>query len=127
MPWMEQLQSANWSRASSIALGAYGLGCFTTGYYLVRLCRGCDIRDLGSGSVGAKNVARIMGWTGFLLTVLGDVGKGAFAVWAARYFATDPIIIGLALIAVVAGHIWPVQLFFRGGKGVATLLGGLVV
>ena len=74
---MEQLRSANWSQASCIALAAYLLGCFTPGYYLVRLRLGQDLRDLGSGSVGARNVGRLLGWRGFLLTVLGDFGKGA--------------------------------------------------
>jgi glycerol-3-phosphate acyltransferase PlsY len=124
---MQQLQSANWSQAGSICLAAYGLGCFTTGYYLLKLCQGQDIRELGSGNVGAKNVGRVLGWMGFLLTVLGDVGKGAFAVWAARHFTTDERIVALAMIAVVAGHIWPVQLYFRGGKGIATSLGALLV
>jgi glycerol-3-phosphate acyltransferase PlsY len=124
---MEQLQSANWSQASSIALGAYGLGCITTGYYLVLLWKGVDVREMGSGNVGARNVGRILGWPGFLLTVLGDIGKGAFAVWAARHFTTDERIVGLALLAVVMGHLWPVQLLFRGGKGIATSLGGLLI
>src|SRR5436190_5439749 len=127
MPWMQQLQSANWSQASSIALGAYGLGCITTGYYLVLFWKGMDVREVGSGNVGAKNVGRILGWPGFFLTVLGDIGKGAFAVWAARHFTTDERIVGLALVAVVVGHLWPVQLFFRGGKGIATSLGGLLI
>jgi glycerol-3-phosphate acyltransferase PlsY len=124
---MQQLQSANWSQASSIALGAYGLGCITTGYYLVLFWKGMDVREVGSGNVGAKNVGRILGWPGFFLTVLGDIGKGAFAVWAARHFTTDERIVGLALVAVVVGHLWPVQLFFRGGKGIATSLGGLLI
>ena len=127
MPWMEQLRSANWNQASSIALAAYGLGCITTGYYLVKLWKGLDIRDLGSGSVGAKNVGRTLGWPGFVLTLLGDFGKGAFAVWGARHFTTDEHIVALAILAVVAGHIWPVQLYFHGGKGIATSLGALLV
>ncbi len=86
--WIEQIQSANWSLASWIALGAYVLGCFTTGYYLVRVCTGRDIRDEGSGSVGAKNVGRLLGWTGFIVTVFGDVAKGSFAVWAASHWTT---------------------------------------
>ena len=127
MPWIEQLQSANWSLASWIALGAYVLGCFTTGYYLVRVRTGRDIRDEGSGSVGAKNVGRLLGWTGFVVTVLGDVAKGSFAVWAASHWTKEPRYIAVAMLAVVAGHIWPAQLRFHGGKGVATSLGALVV
>jgi acyl phosphate:glycerol-3-phosphate acyltransferase len=127
MPWTEQLRSANWSQASCVALAAYLLGCFTTGYYLVRLRLGQDLRDLGSGSVGARNVGRLLGWQGFLLTVLGDCGKGALAVWATRHLTTDDRLVLLAMVAVVIGHVWPVQLLFRGGKGMATSLGALII
>ena len=127
MPWIEQLRSVNWSEAGGVFLTAYALGCFTTGYYLVRLHLGQDIHDSGSGSVGARNVGRLLGWQGFLVTVLGDFGKGALAVWAARHFTTDDRLVLLAMLAVVAGHVWPVQLLFRGGKGMATALGALLV
>src|SRR5258708_5220228 len=127
MPWIEQLQSANWSLASWIALGAYVLGCFATGYYLVRVCKGEDIRESGSGNVGAKNVGRALGRTGFVVTCLGDLAKGAFAVWAARHFTKDDRLVVLAMVAVTAGHVWPAQLRFRGGNGIATSLGALVV
>ena len=127
MPWMEQVRSANWGQASGIGLAAYLLGCFTTGYYLVRLRLRQDLRELGSGSVGARNVGRLLGWPGFLLTVLGDFGKGALAVWAARHFTTDERLVLIAMVAVVVGHVWPVQLLFRGGKGMATSLGALLI
>jgi acyl phosphate:glycerol-3-phosphate acyltransferase len=127
MSWIEQLRSADWSEASCVSLAAYILGCFTTGYYLVRGRTGQDLRELGSGSVGARNVGRLLGWQGFLLTVLGDFGKGALAVWAARHFTTDDRLVVLALMAVVAGHVWPAQLHFRGGKGMATSVGALLV
>jgi len=127
MAWIDQLQPANWNRASGIALGAYILGCFTTGYYYVRLRTEQDIRELGSGSVGAKNVGRVLGWRGFFLTLMGDFAKGAFAVWAAQHFTPDNRLIEVALLAVVAGHVWPAQLRFHGGKGIATSLGGLLV
>jgi len=127
MPWIEQIQSANWTQATWIALGAYVLGCFTTGYYLVRVRRGQDIREQGSGSVGAKNVGRVLGWPGFFITVLGDIGKGMFAVWAASHWTKDPHYLALAIIAVTVGHIWPAQLRFRGGKGVATSLGAVLI
>jgi acyl phosphate:glycerol-3-phosphate acyltransferase len=127
MPWIEQLRSADWNRAGCIGLGAYLVGCFATGYYLVRWRTGQDIREVGSGNVGARNVGRLLGWRGFVATVLGDFWKGALAVWATRQFTTDDRLVALAMPAVVAGHLWPVQLRFRGGKGMATALGALLI
>lgn len=127
MAWIEQLRSANWNQAGGICLCAYLLGCFTSGYYFVRMRLGADIREIGSGSVGAKNVGRILGKTGFCLTLLFDFGKGVFAVWAAQHFTTDDRLVALAMLSVVAGHIWPAQLRFHGGKGMATSLGALLV
>jgi glycerol-3-phosphate acyltransferase PlsY len=127
MFWTEHFRSANWNLIGGISLGAYLLGCFTAGYYLVRLRTGQDIRELGSGSVGARNVGRVLGRIGFLFTVLFDFGKGAFAVWAARHFTGDVHLLAFAMAAVVAGHLWPAQLGCRGGKGMATSLGALVV
>jgi acyl phosphate:glycerol-3-phosphate acyltransferase len=127
MPWMEQLRTADWNRAGCIGCAAYALGCFATGYYLVRWRTGKDIREVGSGSIGARNVGRLLGRQGFLVTVLCDFGKGALAVWGARYFTTDDRLVTLAVLGVVAGHLWPVQLRFRGGKGMATSLGALLI
>src|SRR6059036_3935005 len=125
--WLDQLRSVDWGQMTLCALGAYVLGCFTTGYYLVRAVRGVDIRTVESGNVGARNVSHVLGKTGFLITTIGDVTKGVLAVWAARHFLHDERYTAAALLAVVVGHIWPVQLFFRGGKGVATSLGGLLI
>ena len=127
MMWVDYLRSANWNQASGISFCAYMLGCFATGYYLVRQRLGEDIRELGSGSVGARNVGRVLGKTGFLITLLCDFGKGGLAVWIARHFTTDERIVVLAMVAVVLGHICPVQLRFHGGKGMATSLGALLV
>lgn len=127
MSWVDTLYSANWNQASVLGVCAYLLGCFSAGYYLVRFRLHEDVRQLGSGSVGARNVGRYLGKTGFFLTVLSDFGKGALAVWIARHFTADERIVAFAMIAVVVGHIWPAQLAFRGGKGMATSLGALVV
>lgn len=113
--------------AGLAGLGAYVLGCFATGYYLVRALRGQDIRTLASGNIGARNAGRVLGPTGFLLTTLGDVLKGILAVWAAQKFFPDERMMSVALLGVVAGHIWPAQLRFQGGKGVATSIGALAV
>ncbi len=110
-----------------VIFGSYALGCFNTGYYLVRLRTGKDIRGLSSRNTGARNVGRVMGKLGSVFTFLGDAGKGAVVVLVASYFELETWAIVLAIIAVVAGHIWPIQLNLRGGKGIATSLGALAV
>ena len=128
MAWIEHLQSANWFQATGSVLGAYLLGCFAIGYYLVRARTGKDIREIGSGSTGARNAGRVLGKSGFTLTALGDLSKGALAVWFAAEFAGhNRTVMALAMLAVVVGHIWPAQLRFRGGKGVATSFGALLM
>ncbi|MBZ5497538.1 MAG: glycerol-3-phosphate acyltransferase [Acidobacteriia bacterium] len=101
----------------------YTLGCFSTGYYLVRLRTGQDIRTIDSRSTGSTNVANVLGAAGFWATMLGDFAKGGLAVWAAFHFGLSPWGIVFVMIAVMAGHIWPAQLGFHGGKGLATGLG----
>jgi glycerol-3-phosphate acyltransferase PlsY len=125
MTWMQLIlgQPLGAGPALGILLGGYGLGCFTTGYYLVRWRLGRDIRDLGSGSVGARNVGRFMGTPGFVTTLLADFAKGAVVVLLTRYLTGDERLTGLAMLAAVLGHIWPLPLGFRGGKGVATAAG----
>ena len=127
MTWTEHLRSVNWAETGGTVLVAYLLGCFATGYYLVRHRLGRDIRELGSGSTGARNVGRVLGKAGFLLTLLGDFGKGALATGFAFYFTQNQHLAAVAMLAVVAGHLWPVQLRGRGGKGAATSLGALLV
>ena len=102
---------------------AYILGGVSTGYLLVRVTRNIDVRTTGSGGVGARNVGRIIGRRGFYLTLFGDVLKGAIVVWLVRWFEYQSVIVGAAVVAVIAGHIWPIWLKFRGGKGIATCLG----
>ncbi len=127
MEWNEHMQLANSLRAMACAFAAYLIGCFTTGYYLMRLRTGQDIREMGSGSAGARNVGRFLGKSAFFLTVLGDFAKGALAVWLAREYFNAGFSAALAVPAVVAGHLWPAQLRFHGGKGIATSLGALLV
>jgi len=102
---------------------AYAIGCIATGYYLVRFRTGSDVRSQGSGSSGATNAMRVLGRGAFAAVFAIDVAKGALAVALARWFDLDTIAVALAGAAVIAGHIWPVQLGFQGGKGVATAFG----
>jgi glycerol-3-phosphate acyltransferase PlsY len=106
-----------------VVLLAYLLGCFSTGYYLVLLRTGKDLRTIGSRATGGRNVARVLGTPGFVITGAGDLAKAVIAVAVPIWFGLGPATIGAAMMAVTAGHIWPVQLGFRGGKGVAPLVG----
>ncbi|MBN2506447.1 MAG: glycerol-3-phosphate acyltransferase [Verrucomicrobia bacterium] len=109
-----------------IMVACYVVGCFTTGYYYVRWRTGWDIRQLGSGTVGARNVGRVLGGWGFGVTLLADAAKGALAVGMAAGFGVSADVQVACVVAVVAGHNWPVQLRFRGGKGVSTSLGAIL-
>lgn len=102
------------------------MGCFNAGYYLVRIARREDVRAFHSGSSGARNVGRLLGWKGFLATFLCDALKGAAVISAARVFQVDPLLLPWLAPAVVAGHIFPVQLGFKGGKGFSTALGAML-
>lgn len=109
-----------------LLLIAYLLGSFSGSLTLGRL-RGVDIRTLGSGNAGGTNALRTQGWAFALGTALIDVGKGALAAWLAQRFAPTPWLPYVAVLAAVAGHVWPLWHGFRGGKGAATLVGGLLV
>jgi len=103
---------------------AYLLGSIPFGYLLVRIFRKEDIRASGSGNIGATNVARSGSKGLAILTLLLDLGKAFLAVRIAQHFA--PGVSDLAVTAAVAailGHVFPVWLGFRGGKGVASALG----
>lgn len=106
---------------------SYAFGCFSTAYYLVLWQTGQDIRTLGSGTAGARNAGRILGKGGFALVFLGDAGKGALAVGLARWLDVPAYGLAAAFIAVVVGHLWPIQLGGKGGKGASTALGGGLV
>jgi glycerol-3-phosphate acyltransferase PlsY len=103
---------------------AYLLGSIPFGYLIVRWQRGIDVRETGSRSIGATNVMRNLGISGFVATFVLDCGKGAAAVMlASRLTGNDARWVAAAAVAAVAGHVFPVWLGFRGGKGVATGVG----
>jgi len=105
---------------------AYLLGSIPFGYLIVRLGGGDDIREKGSGNIGAANVARNAGMIAGVLTLLFDAAKGYAAVAIAARLAPGsdaPRWMMAAAIAAVVGHMFPVWLGFNGGKGVATSLG----
>jgi len=107
-----------------LLLVAYLLGSIPFGFLIVKLRQGRDIRGVGSGNIGAANVTRAVGLGTGLLTFLLDAGKGYLAVWFAARF-TDQSISWMvtAGLAAVVGHLFPLWLRFRGGRGVATGVG----
>ena len=107
----------------AVALVAYLLGCFSTGYYLVRWRTGQDLRAIGSGATGGRNVGRVLGRAGFLATAAGDLAKAVIAVALPIWLDLGPVAVGAAIVGVTAGHIWPIQLGLRGGRGVAPFVG----
>ena len=105
---------------------AYLLGSIPFGYLFVKylFTSGEDVRAIGSGGIGATNVTRRAGVKGGLLTYVFDVAKGVAAVFLMKSVANEDYFwIGAAALAAIIGHVFPIFLGFRGGKGVATGVG----
>jgi glycerol-3-phosphate acyltransferase PlsY len=106
---------------------SYLLGTIPFGYLLVRIFRGQDVRQIGSGNIGATNVSRTSPILGVSTLVLDGL-KGLAAVVIARtLFPGRPFLLGTAAILAIVGHMFPLWLNFRGGKGVATGLGSFAL
>jgi glycerol-3-phosphate acyltransferase PlsY len=110
---------------AAIVIG-YILGSIPFAYIIARLKKGIDIRQAGSGNVGALNVYREAGPAFGLAVLAADLAKGVLAVYVARWLGLDLIWICIAGLATVLGHNWPCFLRFSGGKGAATIMGVLV-
>ena len=116
-----------YGREILVILSSYIIGCISTGYYLTRFFAGKDIRSCGSGSTGARNVGRTLGKKGFIITLCGDFAKGMITMAIVNTLQFPIWAVVLSLLGVVIGHIYPAQLGFRGGKGIAVTLGALLV
>ena len=133
-------------RSFVVIIIAYLLGSLPFGYLIVRATQGADVRDTGSGGTGATNVSRRAGKVAGALTLALDALKGAAAVWLAGCIIDLPVGIRIgwtlefsevpldascwiaaAGVAAIVGHMFPVWLAFRGGKGVATGVGVFLV
>jgi len=125
---------------ATIIILSYLVGSIPTSIIISKLTRGIDIRDHGSGNAGGTNVMRVLGWKQGLLVIILDALKGAFAVVvvARLHYGGLPfqnispfddftLVQIIAGIAAVIGHIWTVFAGFRGGKGIATALGMLIM
>jgi acyl phosphate:glycerol-3-phosphate acyltransferase len=108
-------------------VGSYLLGSVPFGYLIFYFSEGKDIRTMGSGNIGATNVLRSKGKLAGLATLALDILKGALPIVYGRIHFDLPWIVLLGGLAVLLGHVFPVFLKFRGGKGVATLVGVFLV
>ena len=106
-------------------LTAYLLGSLPTGVWLSRRFWNIDIRDLGDGNTGARNVNHVLGWKAGILVALVDFAKGALAVIIAKKLGISPTNQLIAGIAAVIGHDFPVFAGFKGGQGMSTSLGSM--
>jgi len=105
---------------------AFILGAIPVGVIIAK-AQGVDLKKVGSGNIGATNVLRSLGRRPAVLTLLGDMLKGTLAVALGRYFEAGPLYEGLIGLSAVIGHNFSIFLRFRGGKGVATSLGVLIL
>ena len=110
-----------------VVIIAYLIGSVPFGYLIVRGKIGADIRQTGSGGTGATNVSRRAGKAAGVVTLVLDALKGGAAVLIAEMLTRSDWIVAAAAVAVIVGHIFPVWLGFRGGKGVATGAGVFLV
>ena len=118
---------ADWSDAFGLIAalaGGYLLGSIPFGLILAKLAGLGDLRQIGSGNIGATNVLRAGGKGLAALTLLLDAAKGTAAVWLGTQFGPDAALLGG--LGAFLGHLYPVWLGFRGGKGVATYVGVLL-
>jgi acyl phosphate:glycerol-3-phosphate acyltransferase len=122
---MNGMAALSWSGAALSVLIGYGLGSVPFGLLITHFAGLGDVRKIGSGNIGATNVLRTGKKWAAVLTLLFDGGKGAAAVLIGQWLfgATGAMIAGLA---VVLGHVFPVWIKFKGGKGVATFIGVLL-
>jgi len=109
-----------------LIVASYFFGAFPTGFLLVRITSRKDIREIGSGSTGATNVLRYGGWKLAIPVVAVDLLKGFLPAFLAVSIFADHRLAVWSLLAAVIGHCYPVYLGFRGGKGVATTVGGFL-
>jgi acyl phosphate:glycerol-3-phosphate acyltransferase len=110
-----------------LIVGAYFVGAIPFGLIVAKSVAGVDVREKGSGNIGATNVARSAGKKLGVITLILDAAKGAAPVIVGQYLLEQPldVVCGAGLASVI-GHIFPIYLLFRGGKGVATGLGVFV-
>jgi len=122
---METVNLTSYAIATGLVVFAYLLGSIASAILICRLFGLSDPRIGGSGNPGATNVLRLHGKKAAILTLAGDVLKGVVPVLLAKFIGSSELIIALCGLAAFFGHLFPIFFNFKGGKGVATLIGVL--
>ena len=114
-----------------VILYSYFIGCFCSAFYLVKFYNKQDIREINSGTVGARNAGRILGKKGFIIVFLADFLKTILALAITiKFFESEPnfsILFSASILSVMIGHTFPAQLDFKGGKGVVPFTASIFV
>lgn len=106
---------------------AYLVGSIPNALWIGKMFKNIDVRDFGSGNVGATNAARVLGWKLGVMVLLFDAFKGMIFIIIARKFGLSDIYVVLIGLAAILGHSYSIYLEFKGGKAVATSLGVMLV
>lgn len=109
------------------AVVAYLLGAIPFGLLLGHITRGIDIRHYGSGNTGATNALRTLGWQASAIVFVLDIAKAVVPVLLARWLISDPAAEVICALAAIAGHNWPVYIGWKGGKGVSSSMGVMLL
>ena len=107
-------------------LASYLIGNFLTAWWVGKW-KGVDLRQELSGNLGARNAGAVIGKSAFMLTFLGDAAKSVLVILIGRHFNFDLSVIAIACLAVICGHLFPIWLKGRGGKGIASFIGATLV
>lgn len=110
-----------------VVIAGYLLGSIPVGLLVARWLRGIDIRQYGSGSTGATNIFRTLGWKASLVVFVGDLAKTMVPVGVAWYLIGSPLVASITGLAAVTGHCWPAYAQLSGGRGVTSSLGALLI
>jgi glycerol-3-phosphate acyltransferase PlsY len=110
-------------QALLVMLLGYLLGSIPTAVLVSRAITGRDVRELGDGNMGARNTFMSLGWRAGIFVFLADVAKGGLAVWLAQYAGLSEGLVLLAGGCAIVGHSFPILAGFRGGQGMATIVG----
>jgi glycerol-3-phosphate acyltransferase PlsY len=108
-----------------VVIISYLLGSIPFAYIMIRMFKGIDIRQVGSGNVGTTNVLRTAGKRIALAALLGDLLKGLVSAWLGMHTGGE-LLAAICVLAAVTGHCWPVFIGFKGGKGMATTAGSVL-